>query len=386
MLRHRLIALAGCVLLAPVGPALALEPTTVQVEGVAVVGESGVGAAAERAFRDALIEAVLDVARLYLPPAMLEDQQVLEQVRTNLAPRASNFVLTYRRQGAPATRPSRDQRGAEEVVLGLTVTIDAAQVRAALADMGLLEAERDRPSLVLAVRSAGPDERPTELFNRFEQYLSRALEDRGYVIVDPALHPGGGRRDGSLELARELGADLGIDLDIEWQERERDRGVGGTARVRLIAWRARDGTRLATARFDAPAYHEHSDEALLRALEALQSQVADNLILQLERNWRALARGDGPVVLQISNVSSFLQVEAVQRTLTDVLGAERAELIEIGPGSAELTVKGRLSPGALQDRLAAVSFEGFSLVPVEVQRNEVRLRVVAAGPGTSDTP
>ena len=386
MSRQRLIALACLLLLAPARAALALEPTTVQVEGVAVVGESGVGAAGERAFQDALVEAVFDVARLYLPPAMLEDEELLERVRASLAVRASNFVLTYRRQGRPTTRPSRQEPGAREVALELTATIDAAQVRAALADLGLLEAERDRPSLVLAVRSAGPEQRPAELFNRFEQYLTRALEERGYVIVDLALHPGGGRGEGGLELARDLGADVGLDLDIEWQQRERERGVGGTARVRLIAWRARDGARLATARFDAPAYHEHPDEALLRALEALQSQVADNLILQLERNWRALARGDGPVVLQLSNVTSFLQVETVQHTLTEVLGAQRAELIEVGPGSAELTVKGRLSPGALQDRLAAVSFEGFSLAPVEVQRNHVRLRVVAAGSGTSGTP
>ena len=386
MSRHGLIVLALLALLAAPREAAALAPTTVQVEGVALVGQGGAGSAGERAFQDGLVEAVMDVARLYLPPSILGDEGVLKQVRASLAPRASAFVLTYRRQGSLVTRRSRDEPGAQEVVLGLTVTVDAEQVRGALADMGLLEAERDRPSLVLAVRSAGGEELPTELFNRFERYLTRALEDRGYVIVDPALHPGGGGDDGALDLARNLGADVGVDLGIEWQERERTRGVGGTARVRLAARRARDGARLATARFDAPAYHERSDEALLRALEALQSQVADNLILQLERNWRALARGEGPVVLQLSNLTSFRQVEAVQRTLTEVLGAQRADLIEIGPGSAELTVKGRLSPGALQDRLAAVSFEGFSLVPIDVQRNQVRLRVVSAAPGAPGAP
>ena len=78
----------------------------------------------------------------------------------------------------------------------------------------------------------------------------------------------------------------------------------------------------------------------------------------------------------------------MRRTLTNVLGAQRADLVEIGPGSAELRVRASLSPGALQDRLSAVRYDGFSLEPVEVRRGEVSLRVLGARPppGSADDP
>ena len=151
-----------------------------------------------------------------------------------------------------------------------------------------------------------------------------------------------------------------------------------------MGFRARDGARLLSSRFDAPAYHDDFEQALLRALEALQAQVADNLILQLDRNWRALARDDGAVVLRLLNVSSFRQVEAVQRQLMDVLGARRADLVEIGPQSAEVRVSSPLSAGALQNRLAAASYQGFELEPVQVGSREVSLRIDPSA--TPDAP
>lgn len=379
MPRQLLIHVAGLagLALALLAPAavLALEPTTVSVEGRALFEEGRASKAAQAAFDNALEEAVVEVARLYLPEEVLATPGTEERVRESLGPRAAAFVLTYRRQGAPVARPSRDQPGKEEMVLELTATVDAAQVRSALASLGLLEAESDRPSVALAVRGTTAPQPPEGLFNPFAQYLTRALEDRGYVVVDPALHAGGVRGQGGLDLARSLGTDVGVDVAIAWRPQPPGSPAGGTAEVRLSGFRARDGSRLLNSRFDAPAYHDEFDQALLRALEALQAQVADNLVLQLERNWRALARDDGAVVLRLMNVTSFRQVEAVQRKLTDVLGARRADLVEIGPSSAEVRVNGPLSAGALQNRLAASSYNGFELEPVQVGSNHVSLRI-----------
>ncbi len=353
-----------------------------------VLREGVDGTPRDLAFRAALEEAVFEVARLYIPPGELPLEQ--ERLREALAARASAFVLTYRVHGAPVTRPSRSEPGLKEVVLDITATVDAGQIRAALESLGVLSVESDRPSVALLVRPAATEAWMSPgLFNRFEQDLTRALENHGYVIVDPALHPGGSSFGGALDLARGLGADVAVDLSVRWRQREMsNRMVGGVAEVRVLALRARDGSQLASSRFDAPAYHEQADEALLRGLEALQQQVADNLILQLERNWTALTREDGPVLLRLTNVTSFVQVAAVRRTLTNVLGAQRADLVEIGPGSAELRVRASLSPGALQDRLSAVRYDGFSLEPVEVRQGEVSLRVLGARPppGSADAP
>lgn len=354
--------------------ASALEPATVRVEGTAPIREGNAARARDLAFKVALQEAVLEVARLYVAPGELEVEQ--ERLREALAEGAPDYVLTYQIHGSPVERPSSTEPGELELVVDLTATVDAGQVRQALQSLGLLSSKGDRPSLVLVVRGASPSSSsPLGLYNSFEEYLVRALEQEGYVIVDPALTQTQlGRRP--LDLARALGADVSVDVAVSWSQRDMSsRLVGGVADVRVRAQRAKDGSQLATATFNAPAYHEAADEALLRALEALRAQVADSLVLQLGRNWQVLSRDDGPVRLQLLNVTSFLQVESVQGTLTDVLGAQDASLLELGPHSAELRVRSPLSAGALQDRLAAFSFEGFALEPVDVQGTDVRLRV-----------
>jgi hypothetical protein len=47
-----------------------------------------------------------------------------------------------------------------------------------------------------------------------------------------------------------------------------------------------------------------------------------------------------------------------------------------------LLFEGPLSAGALQDRLAAVAFEGFRLEPVRVRRDRVELRVARREPAS----
>ena len=369
-------------------PVSALEPTTVRVEGVVLLGPELQGSPRDLAFQAALEQAVFEVARVYIPPSALQLEE--PRLREALASKAAAYVLTYRVHGAPQTRPSRTERGRKELVLDLTATVDAGQVRGALESLGVLSVESDRPSVALRVRAASAAAWMTPaLFNDFEQDVIRSLEARGYVIVNPALHAGGGSYGGALELAKGLGADVAVELVVRWRQREMtNRMVGGVAEVRVQALRARDGSQLAAARFDAPSYHEQQDEALLRSLEALQQQVADNLILQLERNWGELTREDGPLLVRLVNVTSYAQIDGVQRALRNVLGAQRAELVELGPGSAELRVKVSLSPGALQDRLSAVRYQGFSLEPVAVGEHEVSLRVFGASapPGSAGSP
>ena len=118
-------------------------------------------------------------------------------------------------------------------------------------------------------------------------------------------------------------------------------------------------------------------------VEALEDQLARNLLMQLDRNWRALSPDDAPVYLRLSNVSSYRQIEAVRRLMSDVLGADRAQVLSLGPRSAELVFQGPLSAGALQERLAAVPFDGFRLEPVEVRRDRVELRVARIGPAAA---
>ena len=326
------------------------------------------------AFDQALVEAVLEVAGLMVPPSALET--LSEDSLKQLKQRAPGFVLTFRPLG-DRTVASRDQPGEREAVLELAATVDAEQVRAWLGEVGLLADRGRRPSVAVLVRGGGAAfGGDPGLFTGFEESLVRALEAKGYSPIDPALAPEPGRTGGALEFARRVGADIGVDIAISATERGlQDALQSVMTEVRVTARRSADSIELASSRFAAPGYHRDRDEALLRGLDSLRGQVADNLIQQLEQNWRELSRGREPLRLRLANLSSQVQVEAVQERLLRSFGAKRAELVEIAPATAELEIDSRLSAGALRDRLGAASFEGFQLEPVPAGGDVVVLRV-----------
>jgi hypothetical protein len=374
----RFAAILALVLLLLPPPAAALEPTTVSVLGTVELDPENAAAARDLALHAALVEAALEVARRFVPPAVMASQQ--EPIREALAEEAAGFVLTYRVEGPVGARPSRDDPTQQEFVLGLRATVDATRVREKLRTLGVLEEHGGRASIVLRVRQsaaepAGASAEPTA----FVDFLTRRLEQEAFMVVDPALRAAGALgSESALELARSLGADLALDVEIRWREREvSTRLTGGVVEVWARAFRAQDGFEVAFARFEAPAYHEDPDpdEALARALEAVQAQVAENLILQLGLNWQVLTKEDAPVQLRLLNATSLLQVDAIQHTLRNVLGADEASLVTLAPWVAEMVVRSPLSPGALQDRLVATVFDGFRLQPVEVSRRLVELRV-----------
>ncbi len=360
-------------------PAPALEPASVSVLGVVPADGQAGGAPRDRALREAMTEAVLAVSLDYLPPAMLEVEEELEWLRERLRARAPAFILTYRIDGSLERMPSMDDPDVEEWVLPVTATVDLAQVREYLREAGLLATTGDRPSVALRVRltQGMPAADAASALTGFEQFLLRRLEADGMVVVEPALRPAGLKAPAdTYELSRALGADLALDVTVSWRPRSTGRRVsGGSAEVGLRAVRVLDGFEVARARFEAPGYHQDRREALVRALAALREQVAQNLKLQLDANWQVLAREEGPLVLTLVEVDSLLQVEAVRDTLAGSLGADQADLVEIRPRAAQIRVESSLSPGALQDRLAAVVFEGFRLEPVEVAQGRVLLRV-----------
>ncbi len=369
-------ALAVCLLAATAKTA---EPVVVTVEGIVPVDTRATYSLRDRALAEAIVAAVVDASRRFLPPATFAVDEEREALRARLRDVAPSFVLTYRVDGSLARRPQLENPDLEEVVLVLTASVDAGQLREFLRASGLLRDAGNRPSIALRVSPAAglsPSE-SAGLLAGFEQFLLRHLEAGGFVLVEPALRPSGLESpEDALALARSLGADLALDVRVGWRPRlAESRVVGGVAEVRVRALRAHDGVEIARSRFEAPGYHDDRQEAVVRALQALGDQVAQNLQLQLERNWQTLARERGPVELQLRNVTSLLQTTAVRDVLSNALDARRVALVALGPGSAEMQVEISLSPGALQDRLATFAFDGFLLEPIATTRDRVELRV-----------
>jgi len=381
------LALLGLLLVAPV--ARAMDPVKVTVEGAVPADGKNPSELRDLAFQAALLEAVIEVARGVVDPGRLESEE--DDVRARLRARASSFILTYRPE-TPFRRPDPADPSKEQFVLRLNATVDAEQVQKALAELGLTRRSGTQASLAIRVDNAPGSETQDGQFpvGTLESLLTRRFEQEGFVVVSQALRPGSLREPLSAqELARNLGADIGVGVDVRWRRRVNQRGqvVGGDAEVSVRAVRAEDGVEVAVSRFSAPGFAVGPEEAFQRALDAIEPQLAQNLVLQLERNLGALRADESPVVrVALLDVSGLSQVEAVQKMLLESLGAREARLAELGPRSAELLVNSPLSPGALQDRLAAVEFEGFLLEPVEVRRDRIDFRVSPRVEVPSDSP
>jgi hypothetical protein len=381
-------AALGAVLAAALASrAVALEPVSVSVEGVVSSGEIGDTPPRDAAYRAGLVNAVLEAAKGILGA----DKYALESDRLQAAvrPQAQRFVLTYRIDGALERRHSPLDPAIEEYALPITARIDATQLRAFLVKEAFLHEASDRPSLALRVRGVGTlaESPPAGALAHLEQSLRRSLADQEFVLVDPALRPGvGGEPASALELARSVGADVALDLEVDWRPAPPGASSvpGGVAEVRARAQRCDDGSDLAIARFEAAGYHAERDAAIARALEAVEPQVGENLALQLQRNWEAVAGADRPIELGLDAVSSLEQVMAVRRVLLQQLGARSAELRELRPQGATLQVVSPLGPGALQEKLASVRFEGFALSPEDAGAGRARLRV-ELHPAASET-
>ncbi|HTO07073.1 MAG TPA: hypothetical protein VMR86_08435 [Myxococcota bacterium] len=367
-------AAAALLCLALAGSARALEPVSVSVQGVVSSGEVGESAPRDAAYRAGLVAAVLEAARGILG----NDQYAgdVERLRATLAPIAQRFVLTYRIDGALEKRRSPLDPAVEEYALPITARIDTTQLRATLVSEGFLREAGDRPSLALWVKPAPstagvPASAPTHL----EQSVRKSLAERQFVVVEPALRPGAGVNPASaLDLARGTGADVALDLELNWRPAN-GTTPGGVAEVRARARRSDDGSELAVARFEGAGYDADPDTAFMHALEAVEPQVGENLALQLQRNWEAVASTSKPVELGLDAVTSLEQVMSVRRVLLQQLGAKTAEVRELRPHGATLQVVSPLGPGALQEKLASTRFDGFGLSPEDAGAGQARLRV-----------
>lgn len=376
------LALALAAALLAARPAFALEPLTVTSEGVVAVASATEPAPRDAAFRAALVAAVVEASRTLIPPERFPSE--LERLRAQLEPQAQSFVLTYRVTGALRKRASSLDPGIQEWVLPVTARIDTPELRAYLVRAGFVRDAGERPSLVIRVRPVGElaTAPPVGALSHLARALRTKLEAQQFVLVDSDLRPGEKSEPRSaLELARGVGADVGLELEVDWRPNpDAQVAAGGVAEVRARALRADDGSELAIARFEAAGYDAERDEAIGRALAALEPQLAANLGLQLERNWQAQTPGERPVELELEAVSSLAQVDAVRRAILSTLAAKSAELRTLEAGSATLRVVSSLSAGGLQERLARLHFEGFALTPVEAGAGRARLRVEAPPP------
>jgi hypothetical protein len=360
-------------LLVLAGAAPALEPMSVSVQGVVSATEVGDAAPRDAAYRAGLVAAVLEAARGILGNEKYTAET--ERLHASLAPIAQRFVLTYRIDGALEKRHSALDPAVEEYALPITARIDATQLRAALVNEGFLHEAGDRPSLALWVKPAPTAAVPASAPTHLEQAVRKSLSERQFVVVEPALRPGAGVSPASaLDLARGTGADVALDLELGWRPAN-GATPGGVAEVRARARRSDDGSELAVARFEGAGYDANADTAFMHALEAVEPQVGENLALQLQRNWEAVASTAKPVELGLDAVTSLEQVMSVRRVLLQQLGAKTAEVRELRPHAATLQVVSPLGPGALQEKLASTQFDGFGLSPEDAGAGQARLRV-----------
>ncbi len=378
-------------------PAWALEPVEVTVEAaVDSIPNESAEALRKRLLESALEKAVLEVAARYVTPERLALEG--DKLREALRPKAAGFVLTYRVDAPPQARRSPTDPSVEQQVLQLTATVDAERLRRQLQELGFGAASGSRPSVAIFEQLIAPRDAGGNLSSLsvapLREFVARTLSESGFVVVEPALYAGARVAPANaVELARGLGADLGIDLEVRWTPRPVPTGAsvaGGVAEVQVRSLRARDATELASGRFEAPGYGPDGRAAFARAVEAVRDQVAKGLVFQLEQNLSAIqVAGSKAVRVRLTEVAGLIQVESVQKTLIGTLGASTASLVLLEPHAAELAVESDLSPGVLQERLIGAAYPGFQLELAGVQSESIELRVMpeaATQPLDTETP
>jgi hypothetical protein len=222
-----------------------------------------------------------------------------------------------------------------------------------------------------------------------ERSIRQDLRRHEFVVLDPGVLPGPDSEERSaLELARTAGADVAVDVDVTLRRTSIGRRiVGVVAEVTARAIRVQDGFELAHVQLDTPAYHTDPDEAAMRALDAVQEPLAQNLRVQLERNWGVLASERGPLSLIVRGVTGFSQVIAVWDLLSSGREVEGVELRALAPGRAEFSLREAPSSGVLQARLARAELPGFRLEPLAIAADRLELAVRALpGDGSSVGP
>jgi hypothetical protein len=178
---------------------------------------------------------------------------------------------------------------------------------------------------------------------------------------------------------------VALELEVDWRLSPGPPASGRGRRGSGAGPAQRRRQRAGLVRFEGAGYHADRDAAIARALEAVRGASGRaNLALQLERNGGPSQRRIGLSGAGLDSVSSLQQVLAVRQVLLRQLGARTAEIRELRPHGATLQVVSSLGPGALQEKLASVRFDGFALTPEDAGAGRARLRVDAqsAGPET----
>lgn len=384
--RSRRVVLIGLVAIGILpGTALtrALEPVVVTAEGVLPVEANAADPSREAVFLEAMLQAVVEASRPYVSGEVTADPERAQALVDALRPRVQGFLVSFRTLGEPVRRTSLEDPGLEEVALGITATVDVAQLRAFLHAQGLLVERPSLPSILLHVERAPGAELPagaeTGPLPGLERVLADRLQQEGAVLIDPTLRPTpiGGEAETPLRLARRLGADVALVIQVGWSVgAATDVGLsGGMASVVARAVRASDGAEVAIARFEAPGYHSEARRALSNALEGLREQVAANAVQQLERNWAAISSQQGPVEIWLREARGLLQVDAIRTAIRESLGASRVDLLELSSEGVRLRVESPLAAGALIERLSAMAFDGFRLEPVDPSLGRAEMRI-----------
>jgi len=195
-----------------------VEPLTVEVEGRVSAAAGAPMPSRDALLGAALLEAVVEASRRMLAPAVFEADQ--ERLRAALEPRARGLVLTFR--SGPAHQQSSDSEpGAVEYLQPVAATVDARRLRTALGEAGWVPLEMTRPSLVLCVSPGGgldPGQGDAPL-ERLRRFVASELESREFILIESGVRQGApGCEQGALELARALGADIGVELTVGWRE------------------------------------------------------------------------------------------------------------------------------------------------------------------------
>lgn len=362
-----------------------------QVVGTGKIRRDNVASARDEAIEHGLWDAVEQETQLLLSPDAVVSH--FQPLNTQIFSQPEAFIQDYR--VLTESKVGRSYR----VVLEATVFVEA--LRDKLERMGILATDKDLPQVVLLLSEKNVDQtypRRTWDHETFmdlpltvEAALTRALEERGFVVLNADLAP-----DGEAADDRFLGASPTDDMALTWAEQvgadvailgqataQRTGNLSGTgmqsveARLSLRTFRLDNRESIGVFEATNAAVHEDEQIAGTKALGLTVSGITTELIRQVTANWRGETRETTLVKLFVKGIEEYADFVRLRRTIRDdVTGTRNVYLRAIRTGEAQLDVELQGTARVLAEELVLKNFEGFGINVLEVGPDSIRLDLI----------
>ncbi len=362
----------------------------VAVEGVAAVIGGNAAAARDKALDDALRRAVEQAVGTFISTDSMTERYRI--IHDKILVQSAGYVKNYR----ILTEKQQDNL----YRIKIHAEVGNTALRNDLQALGLLQVLAEKPKVMVIMEEKVAGMFGTNAWEAIGQAESTLIEEllaNGFTVVDAQTVKANIPRDRALRMlsgdnqaAAAAGLQAGAQLVLVGKAMSKNAGgrvMGSSlqslqAVVQARAIRADDAFVIASR--SARAAHAHVDEMQggTIAIEKASKNLANNLIQDVQQNWRGETYGRSrQVTIALTGLVSYRHLMAVMDFLKkEMQGVKEVHQRSFIIGSAELMVDYTGKANHIAQELSLRKFTGFRLEPLTVTPNRLDVKAVLEKP------